>query len=783
MKIGVLSGVYTNEGLDFRESYPRNMVPVAQGNGINDWYLRPADGITHFAIGPTSPDRGGINWKGEMYRVFGASLVKVSSAGVVTTLGSFSGATTGTVSFDYSFDRLAIAVSGNLYYWNGSILSQVTDPDIGTVLDMLWVDGYFMTTDGTSLVVTELNNPMAVNPLKYGSSEADSDAIMALLKIKNEVYALNRHTIELFDNVGGALFPFARIEGAQIQKGVIGTHACTIFMDAVAFLGGGRNEPPLVYLGTNGQAQKISTREIDLIIGKYTEAVLSLVVVEPRADKDHEFLYIHLPDQTLVYDGRASQMLKVPVWYTLASTVRGDGIYKARHFVWCYDKWLCGDPTSANIGQLTPATTDHYGNDVGWEFATPILYNDGMGAIVHEMELVCLTGRLQSAPGPDASLPLPWSLVATKVGVESWLAVMSGGGKLVAVGTAPNGFASMTSEDGNTWVYGPALQFGGSLTDVVHDGTKYVGVGASGSDMVATSTDGLTWVRGVTPAVMTGANAMHYDGAKHVAVGGSGNGVHVMTSTDGFSWALQTGVAVTGWNGITKKSGLYVAVGASGTSTGVMTSPDGITWTGVSTGLASNNWYDVTNDGTIFVAVGQGTDNVMTSLDGFSWTMRPLPPAIASDVFLNSIYHNGQVFIATGSSTSGNNCFLSSIDGITWVAGTSPSNGNDWSDVTSHNGRLVAVASSPSGSTDKVAISDHFIPAKKIDRTVMASHSVDGATWSLEQPVNAGAMGDRHKRIVWFRQGHFRNWRIQRFRGTAPLTVTRLEARLEALNF
>jgi hypothetical protein len=71
---------------------------------------------------------------------------------------------------------------------------------------VVWVDGYFMTTDGEFLVITELNNPFAVDPLKYGSSEADPDPVKSLLKLRNEVYALNRHTIEVFDNTGRRAF-------------------------------------------------------------------------------------------------------------------------------------------------------------------------------------------------------------------------------------------------------------------------------------------------------------------------------------------------------------------------------------------------------------------------------------------------------------------------------------------------------------------------------------------------------------------------------------------------
>jgi hypothetical protein len=216
MQIPILSGIYTDNGPDLRTSYPVNLVPVPKQSGISAGFLRPGDGIVANGTGPGT-DRGGINWRGKCYRVMGTKLVEVASNGAVTVLGDVGGPTNGLVTFDYSFDQLAIASGGRLYYWNETTLTQVTDPDLGTVLDVVWVDGYFMTTDGEFLIVTELSDPTQVNPLKYGSSEVDPDPVVALLKLRNEIYALNRNTIEVFDNVGGDLFPFARIAGAQVQ--------------------------------------------------------------------------------------------------------------------------------------------------------------------------------------------------------------------------------------------------------------------------------------------------------------------------------------------------------------------------------------------------------------------------------------------------------------------------------------------------------------------------------------------------------------------------------------
>jgi hypothetical protein len=402
MQIPILNGIYSDSTPELRTSYPINMVPVPKKSGISNGFLRPGDGIVANGTGP-GIDRGGINWQDSLYRVMGTKLVEIDSNGTVTILGDVGGPITELVTFDYSFDRLAIASGGRLYYWNGATLTQVTDPDLGVVLDVVWVDGYFMTTDGEFLVVTELTDPLVVNPLKYGSSEADPDPVVALLKLRNEVYALNRNTIEVFDNVGGELFPFARIDGAQIQKGVVGTQACCVFIQAIAFLGSGRNEAPGIYVGASAVTQKASTQEIDNLLLQYTEAQLAGVKLEARNDKNHQHLYVHLPDRTVVYDATASEALGEPVWFTLTTTIVGFAQYRARNMVWAYDKWLVGDPQSSNVGYLVQDTGHHWGAQVRWEFGTLIVYNEGNGAIFNELELVSLTGSVAIGTNPQIS--------------------------------------------------------------------------------------------------------------------------------------------------------------------------------------------------------------------------------------------------------------------------------------------------------------------------------------------------------------------------------------------
>lgn len=401
MQIPILNGSTTDSAADFRTSLPLNLMPVAKETGISKGYLRTAEGMAEFAnsIYSGSADRGAVNWKGGCYRVIGEWLTRVNVDGTIDYLGNVDDDGNPAV-LVYSFDRLAVAAAGKLYYYRpGFGVQEVTDPDLGTVVDLVWIAGYFMTTDGEFLIVTDLNDPFSVNPLKYGSSEARPDPVNGLREVRNEVYAVNRYTTEVFQNVGGTGFPFQRVEGAMIPKGAVGTFATAYFLDTIAFVGSGENEPPSVYLVGTGQAQKLATREVETLLMSYTEEQLAEVRVESRQDKLQQLLYIHLPDKSLVYDASGTAVAGEPVWFTVASGANAELPYRARNYVWAYGKWLFGDLQSLKIGYFNNRDARQFGQAVPWQFDTQVLYNEGRGAIIHSLELVRLSGRDASSPG------------------------------------------------------------------------------------------------------------------------------------------------------------------------------------------------------------------------------------------------------------------------------------------------------------------------------------------------------------------------------------------------
>lgn len=386
-QIPILSGLRSTNQADFEASYPINLEPVIIDSGISQGFLKFVPGIAALGAGP-GVIRGAINWNGTLYAVMGSKLVSVSASGVVAILGEV-GNNSLPVSLDYSFDYLSIGCNGGLFYWDAvNGLRHVTDPDLGLVIDHLFVDGYNMTTDGEFIVVTELNDPLSVDPLKYGSSESDPDPVTGLMVLRNEVLALNRFTIDVFQNVGGNGFPFAVVTGAVIPRGCVSRSAKCLIGESGVFVGGGRGEALGVYQIGQGQTQKLSTREIDEMLADVADP--TGIALEGLSYGDQQRLLVHLPDKTLVFMPEASTAAKQMVWYVRKGVDR----YRPRYFTPVYGEWLCGDAKSAAVGRLDNTLTADFGETKPWEFQTQFVYNEGKGAIVHSVELVGLPGRV-----------------------------------------------------------------------------------------------------------------------------------------------------------------------------------------------------------------------------------------------------------------------------------------------------------------------------------------------------------------------------------------------------
>lgn len=412
-QIPLLSGIRSTANADFAVTYPTNLEPVSMDNGISKGYLRSAPGTSPFGNGP-SIDRGARVWNGLHFRVMGTKLMTVSTSGAVVILGDVGGS--GPVTFTRFDSYLAIRSGTNLFYWNGLTLVQVTDTDLGPCLDVVRLNTQLFSTDGQYIVAAQLADPTQIDPNKYGSAETDPDTITGLFVIRNEMFALGQYTIDVFNYTGGSGFPASLSQGATIPYGCVGAMAKTRFGPSFAFVGGGENEEIGAWVAGSGTADKISTRTIDDALA--AEPNPAGIVLERRVSRDEERLLIHLSSTTWCYFLNSSKRTGEQVWTQLQSGQGMDKPYRPRNATLFGNKWIVGDTESNALATLDDGTGTHFGEAVGWQFQTQLVYNAAKSFIVHSLELVGLPGRHQTKPEPAAFLSyspdgMQWSLERT----------------------------------------------------------------------------------------------------------------------------------------------------------------------------------------------------------------------------------------------------------------------------------------------------------------------------------------------------------------------------------
>jgi len=307
----------------------------------------------------------------------------------------------------------------------------------------------------------------------------------------------------------------------------------------------------------------------------------------------------------------------------------------------------------------------------------------------------------------------------------SWNSVTYGNGLFVAVASSGQGNRVMTSPDGVTWTLQTTPSDQPWKTVAYGNGT-FVALANGNSGAAMTSTNGITWTQ------QTVGNceweSVTFGGGMFVAVASSGYPL-AMYSSDGINWNQANSVGYESWKSVTYGGGKFVAVAEYGSTYSSMTSTDGINWTGNS--AIQNDWKSVTYGAGKFVALcASGTNRVMTSLDGASWTSAA--SSVADNGEWTSVTYGNNVFVAVAKNF--NNKIMWSLDGVSWYVKNEPANDN-WQSVTFGNGSFVAVANYGSYQGQVMTNTMSFTsPPDAPVITVAAS----GATVYFTPPDNSG---------------------------------------------
>lgn len=417
---------YQNATVPFSAQRCVNMyASVAEAKSWSPVMLKSMAGVLSFGAAGTGVSRGAIEMNGVLYVVNGTTLFSVSSLGVATSKGTVSGEKR--VSMAHNGEKLCIVCPGlsgfNSYTYDSTAdtLIQVSDVDYQNADSVCFKDGFYVFTQSftggqtNKFFNSALNDPLTFDGLDFGSAELAPDGIIGCHVSHDELYILGEHTTEVFQNVGGAGFPFQRIPGASFEKGAHSKYSVIQWEGSFYFIGGGKNEKSAIWRARGtGEPAKVSTDAIDQELQKFTaaetaEAFSFTYSLDGSAFVGFTIRSINIASRTFVFNVTASQNAGTRVWAEQQSGVF-DNAWRAQSVTNVYDKLVISDNVDGRLGHLDTGTYTEYGETFIREKITPPFAGDSSSLFLHKIELSIDAGRGQiSGQGLDPQVEMDFS--------------------------------------------------------------------------------------------------------------------------------------------------------------------------------------------------------------------------------------------------------------------------------------------------------------------------------------------------------------------------------------
>ena len=408
----IANGYYQSDSLPISAQVCINFYPnIVQTTGLSAETLFGTAGATQIVTSGEikQVNRGAKRFKDEPYFVNGNTLYRLSRTVVddvesftFTALGTIPG--TGQVWLSENGSQLMIVADGDGFIWDGSTLTQITDPGFtanGVPQSVVFIDSYFVvTTDAKLFIFSAPNNGLDWNALDRVSAEVDPDRIVAPHVHRNQLYILGSETIEVFQNIGTAAI-FQRVQGFVIPKGLFSEHSIIEAGDTFLFVGGAKNESPSIWAFNGNSVDKVSTTAIDSLLQSFTQEEIADSFAMYFGQKGAHFVVFSLPTTAMVYNlvtGRwHEQQSQITDTLGVTQTVR----WRANSLVTAFGKVLIGDSQDGRVGNLSPDTFTEYDREIIRTIVTAPFHNEGDAIFVSSLELTTESGV------GDATTPNP----------------------------------------------------------------------------------------------------------------------------------------------------------------------------------------------------------------------------------------------------------------------------------------------------------------------------------------------------------------------------------------
>jgi len=419
MQLDIATGFYQSVSEPLAAQRCINWEPIVPQDGaLSNRSLRDVYGIDTRSL--TGDSISGINRgakvvNGVPYFINETALYSFDSSNVVTNHGTIDGS--GRVSLANNSRYLVIVVPGVKGYVfdnTDSSLTEITDIDFQVSDTVSFKDGYFNfnNSTGTQFFISNLNQPLVYDALDFGSADVRPDKIVATHVTDNELLVFGEYTTELFQNIGGSGFPYQRVRGGDIQKGLHAKFGVVNFDNSFVFLGGAEDELTAVWRVLGGAITKISTSAIDNAIQEYTKDEIADAFAFTYAYGGNYFVAFtfestNIPSRTFVYDAAVSGLTGVSTWHERQSGITDDK-WRVTALVSAYGDIIAADSEDGRIGTLNKDTHTEYGDPIFRQKTSMPFQQDQLRMFISEIKATMESG-VGTIDGLDPQLGLEYS--------------------------------------------------------------------------------------------------------------------------------------------------------------------------------------------------------------------------------------------------------------------------------------------------------------------------------------------------------------------------------------
>lgn len=432
-----LGGSYPARSLEADAERTINMYTeiTESGAGKSQATLYGTPGLTVFSnvAGTQGPLPGGAgvgiqayNYQGvdRTLAIAGSTLYEIFQDGTYVARGAVS--INQPAHWAFNLRQVAIATGSGFYYFDfkTNVLAQIhytiqnadgttTAGDAFNASDTEFVDGYlFALVTGTNQVNASAPFDGTLwNPLDFTTKGGASDNAVGLGTDHLQLYIFGSATTEVyFDAANPTGFPFSRVTGGFIQRGMFSASSQQNMDDGLFWIGANPGGGPIIYRNSGYSGLRISNHAVEAAMDSYptaADAVSSYYV-----EDGHQFLLCHFPSAnggngaTWVYDTTTSLWHERLFWNQNLGQWQAD---PARYITYAWGKQIVADWRNGNIclqSLDTYTTLDENGASapIRRQRTSPPIARTMNWNFFHEFELDLQTGiNIPNAPAQGSN--------------------------------------------------------------------------------------------------------------------------------------------------------------------------------------------------------------------------------------------------------------------------------------------------------------------------------------------------------------------------------------------